>query len=46
MVQNKAYSEKCPYTRNTKTLHELSQVEPVNFAVYQSYHNIYKDDEN
>ena len=38
VIQNRglrfAYNERYPYTRNTKTLHELANIEPINYTVY------------
>lgn len=47
-VQNKALryamNERYPYSRNTKTLHEISELEPVNYTLYQrAEKNIYKN---
>lgn len=44
-IQNKAlrfsYNEHYPYTRNTKSLHELARVEPVNYTTYLTAQTIF-----
>lgn len=43
-IQNKglrfAYDERYPYTRNSKTLHEISDLEPINYHTQPSKQNI------
>ena len=44
-IQNKAlrfaFNEKYPYTKNTKTLHELTQTEPINYILHKRAERIF-----
>ena len=44
-IQNRslrfAHNERYPYTRNTKTLHEISDLEPINYTMYMQANKVY-----
>ena len=44
-IQNKglryAHNERYPYSRNTKTLHEISNLEPINYTIYMQAQKVF-----
>lgn len=46
VIQNKglrfAFNERHPYTRNTKTLHELSNTEPINYTIHNQANKVFQ----
>lgn len=36
-----AHNERYPYTRNTRTLHEISNIEPINYSLHMQANKIF-----